>query len=311
MNGKTAFLGLMLAASCVAQTAYAAGKVPLVPRTAAMQCADRKIELKADCFKQEGIAGLSCTRQRLSIIDAGTGRELGSHTFQPAPLQKGDAYPLISEHLGDVSCKETPAKEKFIVIMMSNGGNCEQCEWQQLYTWDGKVLGSSIDAKKDPVISAALKGAENKKSKTLGAGDLSLSSAATNVLASEPYSPYGLRCVAGTKTYDADTTRIADSLKSRYERAWGKDWMGKPVPRQRIDPQLMGEIAAISGCAAIIDEPACANFFSPEIGGEFYMFAEFGSKVPLRKQFDEAVTALPPSEGKAAVQRCMKLVAKK
>lgn len=300
-----------MAASCLAQTAYAAGKVPLVPRSAAMQCADRKIELKADCFKQEGIPGLSCTRQRLSIIDAGTGRELGSQTFQPAPLQKGDAYPLISEQLGEVSCKETPAKEKFIVIMMSNGGNCDQCEWQQLYTWDGKVLGSSNDAKKDPASSAALKGIENKKSKSLGSGELLLSSAATSVVASEPYAPYGLRCVAGTKTYDADTTKIADSLKSRYERAWGKDWMGKPVPTQRIDSKLMGEIAAISGCAAIIDEPACANFFSPDIGGEFYMFAEFGSKVPLRKQFDEAVAALPPSEGKAAVQRCMKLVAKK
>jgi hypothetical protein len=55
---------------------------------------------------------------------------------------------------------------------MSNGGNCDQCEWQQLYTWDGKNLGSSNDAKKDPAINAALKGTESKKAKSLGAGDL-------------------------------------------------------------------------------------------------------------------------------------------
>lgn len=172
MKKNTVLLGLMLAAASLSQTAYAAGKVPLLQRSAAAQCADRKIELKGACFKQEGIPGLSCTTQRLSISDVSTGRELASQTFKPAPLQKGDAYPIISERLSDVSCKETAAKEKFIVIMMSNGGNCDQCEWQQLYTWDGKVLGSSIDAKKDPAINAALKGTENKKAKSLGSGDL-------------------------------------------------------------------------------------------------------------------------------------------
>jgi len=172
MKKNTVLLGLLLAAAGFAQTANAAGKVPLVQRSAVAQCADRKIELKGACFKQEGIPGLSCTKRRLSISDASTGRELGSQTFQPAPLQKGDVYPLISERLSEVSCKETAAKEKFIVIMMSNGGNCDQCEWQQLYTWDGKMLGSSNDAKKDPAINAALKGTENKKAKSLGAGDL-------------------------------------------------------------------------------------------------------------------------------------------
>jgi hypothetical protein len=171
MKNITVLAGLLMAAG-LAQTASAAGKVPLLKRSAAMQCADRKIELKGECFEQEGIHGLSCTRQRLSISDAATGRELGSHAFKPAALQPGDAYPIIAEHLSDVTCAETPSKEKFILIMMSNGGNCAQCEWQQVYTWDGKVLGSSLDAKKDPAINAALKGAAGKGAKALGNGDL-------------------------------------------------------------------------------------------------------------------------------------------
>jgi hypothetical protein len=170
MMKNTVFLGLLLAAS-LSPNALAA-KVPLLKRSSAMQCAERKIELKGDCFKQDGIAGLSCTRQRLSISDAGTGQELASQTFKPMPLQSGDAYPMVAERLSDVTCIETPARERLIVIMMSKGGNCAQCEWQQLYTWDGKVLGSSLDARQDPAISAALKGAESKKARKLGQGDL-------------------------------------------------------------------------------------------------------------------------------------------
>jgi len=134
---------------------------------------------------------------------------------------------------------------------------------------------------------------------------------ATPAFAGEAYAPFGLRCVAGDKATDADMSKVTDSLSSRYEKVWGKNWEGKLPPLQRIDAKVMEEIAAISGCAAIMDSPACANFFSPEIGGDLYMFAEIGSKAPLRKQFDEAVAALPPSAGKTAVQRCMKLVAKK
>jgi hypothetical protein len=171
MKKYTLLLGLLLSTGLLS-SAMAAGKVPLLSRSAAMQCADRKIELKGECYKEDGIAGLSCTKQRLSISDANTGRELGSQIFKPLPLQQGDTYPLIAEHLSDASCIETPAKEKFIVILMTNGGNCAQCEWQQLYTWDGKVVGSSLDAKRDPAIDAALKGTASKKAKTLGQGDL-------------------------------------------------------------------------------------------------------------------------------------------
>lgn len=171
MKNIPVFVGLLVAAG-LAQTASAAAKVPLLKRSAAMQCADRKVELKGECFQQDGIPGLSCTRQRLSISDAATGRELGSQAFKPAPLEPGEAYPVIPERLSDAICAETPSKEKFIVIMMSNGGNCAQCEWQQVYTWDGKVLGSSLDARKDPALNAALKGATGKGAKVLCKGDL-------------------------------------------------------------------------------------------------------------------------------------------
>lgn len=303
MKNPTIFVVLLLAAG-LSHTAGAAAKAPLLKRSAAMQCADRKIELKGECFKQEGIAGLSCTRQRLSISDAATGRELGSHTFKAAPLQAGEDYPVVAERLGEASCTEAPGGEKFILVMMSNGGNCEQCEWQQLYTWDGKMLGSSLDARKDSAVNAALKGATGKKARVLGQGDLFMYAETTP--AADVYAPFGLHCSA--KSSQEDGNRIAASLHKRYVKAWGKDWLNAPARTKPIDSTVMEEVVAIAACAAIVD---CPNFFNSHIGGELTYFTDIGSKVPLRRQFDEAMAALPPSQGKTALQACMRLEAKK
>lgn len=164
-------LGLLLSA-CVAQTALAESKPALRQRAAALQCVDRKIELKASCYKEVGYPGLSCTSQRLSISDGASGRELGGQSFKPEPLQTGDSYPIVADKAGDVVCVETPAKQKVIVVSMSNGGNCAQCEWADVYGWDGNLLGSDRDKKKNPVVGEALKTAFDKKAKKLGQGSL-------------------------------------------------------------------------------------------------------------------------------------------
>jgi hypothetical protein len=164
-------LGLMLSA-CLAQHALAESKPALRQRVAALQCADRKIELKASCYKEQGYPGLSCTSQRLSISDSASGQDLGGQSYKPAPLQSGDAYPIVAEKLSEVVCAETPAKQKVIVVRVSNGGNCSQCEWNDVYAWDGSLLGSDRDKKKNPAVADAVKSAFDKKLKKLGQGDL-------------------------------------------------------------------------------------------------------------------------------------------
>jgi len=144
------------------------------------------------------------------------------------------------------------------------------------------------------------------KSMFFGGLALAIFSAAAPAMAGEAYSPFGLRCTVDAT--QADSTRIAESLSKRFSKAWGKDWLTKPTPPKAIDPKVMEEVAAIAACAAIVD---CPNYFNREIGGDLTVFTDIGSKVPLRKQFDTAVAALPASEGKTALQSCMKLEAKK
>jgi hypothetical protein len=172
MNKYRMFFCLLVSA-CAVQTVLAETKPTLRHRSAALQCADRKIELKADCYKEAGYPGLSCTSQRLTVADSDSGRELGGQSFKPAALQAGDAYPIIAEKVDQVVCAETPAKQKVIVVNLSNGGNCARCEWSDVYAWDGSLLGSSRDADKGVAVAEALKIAFDKKSKKLGQGDLS------------------------------------------------------------------------------------------------------------------------------------------
>ena len=124
-------------------TAFAAA--PLQEKNISMQCADRKITVEATCFQYAGSI-MACTRQSIRFFGA-DGKPLGARVF-PAKSLKGADYPVIPEQFGELSCVETKTKEKFVVATMDNGGNCDQCEWNDVYSLDGTFVGSTLDKKK-------------------------------------------------------------------------------------------------------------------------------------------------------------------
>ncbi|WP_426338868.1 hypothetical protein ACN9MZ_21075 [Pseudoduganella sp. S-14] len=141
-----------------------------------------------------------------------------------------------------------------------------------------------------------------------------LGSGAAQASAGEAYSPNGLRCVTKPNGMPAeeDVNKVGETLRQRFDTVWGKDkWIGKPIPSKRIDPKAMEEIAAVSACGALMDQSSCSTYFDPEFGGEPAIFMNLSTKVPVRKQFDEAIAALPSAEARKAAQYCIKLVGKK
>jgi hypothetical protein len=124
-------------------TAFAAP--PLQEKNISMQCADRKITVEATCFQYAGSI-MACTRQSIRFFGA-DGKPLGARVFAAKSL-KGADYPVIPEQFGELSCVETKTKEKFVVATMDNGGNCDQCEWNDVYSLDGTFVGSTLDKKK-------------------------------------------------------------------------------------------------------------------------------------------------------------------
>jgi len=224
-------------------------------------------------------------------------------------LEVGDAYPIVDEKVSEVICAETPAKQKVIIAKVSNSGNCAQCEWADVYAWDGTLIGSDRDKKKNPEVSDAVKAAFDKKARKLGQGDLSGVYFGNEAVAEE-YSPFGLSCVA--VAHDGERVKkVSDSLDKRYAALWGKDWIKRPTPSQAIDPKAMEEIAAIAGCAAMMDQDSCTAFYDPEYGGQVSIFSDMSTKVPLRRQFNAAIAALPDERPRKAAQYCLKLVGKK
>jgi hypothetical protein len=115
-------------------------------KTATMACPERKIVVEASCLDLYGPSMLQCTRQSLTVFDAATGKQLNTRAFVAI---KGDSDdpPTVEEKIGEMQCVTAKSGEKFIVTSMSNGGNCEQCEWHEVYGWDGAYRGWDRDKK--------------------------------------------------------------------------------------------------------------------------------------------------------------------
>jgi hypothetical protein len=129
---------------------------PLQHKSASMQCLDRRISVEADCFPNSSFT--MCTRQSIRFSGA-DGQALGARTFDARPL-KGADYPVVDEEFGELSCVETKARKQFVVALMDNGGNCEQCEWVDVYSLEGVLLGSTrngktLRAELDAAVTAA------------------------------------------------------------------------------------------------------------------------------------------------------------
>jgi hypothetical protein len=146
----------------LALTGTATAAAPLEPKTENLQCADSRVELHADCFLYAGHM-LACTRQSLRFASA-DGKTLGTRVFKPQPIEEGDDYPVIEEKVGSMSCVETKDKQKLVVASMFNGGNCAQCEWTDVYTTDGKQVGSTRERKdRSAALTAAMEAVKDKQ----------------------------------------------------------------------------------------------------------------------------------------------------
>lgn len=156
------------AAQAEAQASLA---IPLA-KTATLQCEERNINLEAKCLDLYGPHMLACTSQRLTVSDSATGQALKVREFATVKSE-GDDPALVEEQFGEIACVRTASDEKFIVATMDNGGNCEDCEWVDVYSWDGVLLGSEGgNRKKVAGIDAAVKAAFDKQRPLIGKTEL-------------------------------------------------------------------------------------------------------------------------------------------
>lgn len=127
-----------------------------VSKAATMECSDRKVVLESSCLEAVGDALLQCTRQTLAVSDNATEKVLNTRTFAAQPA-KGDVPALIEEKIAEMTCVTTKTGQKYIVTNMFNGATCANCEWNEVYSWDGVLVGSDRDKKiKLPAVDEAV-----------------------------------------------------------------------------------------------------------------------------------------------------------
>ncbi|MBC7464663.1 MAG: hypothetical protein H7256_01605 [Bdellovibrio sp.] len=117
-------------------------------RTATLSCEDRRIDIEGRCFQADlDMPKLSCSKLLVRLFDTKTKKVLIERPIRPN--SKLGSAQVIEGDIGDVMCVESPSKEKYIIVMMGTGGNCEECEWLEAYAWDGSYIGTSRSKNKD------------------------------------------------------------------------------------------------------------------------------------------------------------------
>ena len=147
------------AASTAPASAPAASAPVEYAKHAVLDCDDRKIVLDATCSNVYSPVLMACSRQSLAFQDSAAGREVGKRDFAVVKGD-GDTPAMVEEKVGALTCTRSASGERHVVADMFNGGNCEQCEWHDVYDWQGKLVGSDRDRGKTDkrvadIVSAA------------------------------------------------------------------------------------------------------------------------------------------------------------
>lgn len=138
-------------------------------KKAALDCDDRTIVLEATCNPLNGPGILACTKQSLTVLERPGGTVKAARQFAAQPAVDGDP-PLVEEKIGTLSCERTKTATRYIVANMFNGGNCEECEWQEMYDWNGKLVASNRDRKNPDPLFKELDG--DAKERVIGKKEL-------------------------------------------------------------------------------------------------------------------------------------------
>ncbi|WP_198119511.1 hypothetical protein [Massilia rhizosphaerae] len=174
---QSAAASASLAASAPTKPAAVAPAPAPAPTTteyvkhAELDCDNRKIVLDATCSNLYSPELMVCSRQSLTVLDNANGEEIGKREFRPSK-HDGDTRAVVEEKIGALSCTRSTSGERYIVAEMFNGGNCEQCEWNEVYDWQGKLVGSSRDRSKRSKLVADLVSTSRNAEHVIGRSEL-------------------------------------------------------------------------------------------------------------------------------------------
>jgi hypothetical protein len=106
-----------------------------------LECGGKHIVASTHCVSVEEGPGVFCYTQDISFIDLSS--KSSSTLKYDHPWRDG-----TQNSISDISCRSARSR-KFVLVASTNFGNCRTCEWYDVYTPDGKYVGTNRDAAKD------------------------------------------------------------------------------------------------------------------------------------------------------------------
>ncbi len=118
-------------------------------KTSDLMCDGTKIQVITDCFTGNDLPRPYrpypyCTSQRILFQNAKTGEIIENSTS--GKLSKDKSLDALAT---GILCANG-AKGPYLIINYYSGGNCEECEWDEILTISGKKLASSRHGKYYP-----------------------------------------------------------------------------------------------------------------------------------------------------------------
>jgi hypothetical protein len=139
--------------ACFSVSSLAGETPPPLSRANTLVCGGTEVVVQTACsVSSDGIPPLCAQKLTFKKTDARDGLSIN---YVPKPVKNRDE-PFVTQ----LSCNSIK-REFYVIAHSSNFGNCSTCEWMDVYTTQGRLMGST------PSATRSLKLPRKKLSKNL------------------------------------------------------------------------------------------------------------------------------------------------
>ena len=125
-------------------------------RTLELQCGSVKIRILTVCVDDSYLPFPQCVRQELTFTLASTGQVVTKPTTAKRVPVTDAQHRIIGQYLDSLvsawACDKNTS-QSFLILRYSTGGNCDTCEWIEIYDLEGNMRATSKGGEGDDLYS--------------------------------------------------------------------------------------------------------------------------------------------------------------
>ncbi|WP_298438897.1 hypothetical protein [Geobacter sp.] len=129
---------------------YAVAQTQTYSRKGTLNCGKAIIEITSSCLDINTNFPM-CSEQKITIIDKITNKTTTTNTSSDSYIDEAltgyKGGKLLDGLATSWQCANGKENKAYLVLDFANGGNCEYCEWTEIYDLSGKIIASTKNKK--------------------------------------------------------------------------------------------------------------------------------------------------------------------